>query len=102
MALAFAAWQAALWSHARTEARVVARDAAAQVARSGGGADAAAGSVAAVLSADTDLEDIKVDVSRSNTVVTVRVDASAPGMLIGTSRDISVTVALPIEEITAP
>ncbi len=41
--LAFAAFQAAMWSHAKTEARVVARDTAALIARSGIPAADAAG-----------------------------------------------------------
>ncbi len=47
--LAFAAFQAAMWSHARTEARVVARDTAALVARSGVAAGDARASATAIL-----------------------------------------------------
>jgi hypothetical protein len=60
--LAFAAFQAALWSHARTEARVVARDTAALVARSGVAAGDARASATAVLEADTDLHNVAVEV----------------------------------------
>ena len=47
--LAFAAFQAALWSHDRTEARVIARDTAALVARSGVAAGDAQSSARAIL-----------------------------------------------------
>lgn len=102
VALAFAAWQAALWSHARTEARVVARDTAALIARSEIGAGEAAGSAQAVLVADTSLNNIDVNVGGGTGVVVVTITADAPGIIHGTSRPVSVTVAIPIEEITPP
>ncbi len=102
IALAFAAWQAALWSHARTEARVVARDTAALVARSHIGAGEAAGSARTVLAADTTMTDIDVEVGGSADIVVVTITANAPGIIRGTFRPVSVTVALPIEEITPP
>jgi hypothetical protein len=114
VALAFAAWQAALWSHARTEARVVARDTAALVARSETGPDEAAGSAQAVLTADTSMTNIDVNVNVNVNVgsssgggggtgiVIVTITANAPGIMRGTSRPVSVTVAIPIEEITPP
>ena len=98
--LAFAAFQAAMWSHAKTEARVVARDTAALVARSGVTAGDAAASATAVLEADTDLRDVAVVTSRSNGVVAVTVTADAPGIIRGTSTGISVTSAIPLEELT--
>ncbi|MEO1058660.1 MAG: hypothetical protein AAFY28_17270, partial [Actinomycetota bacterium] len=98
--LAFAAVQAALWSHARTEARVVARDTAALVARSAvGGGDAQAAAMA-ILAADTDLQDVAVAVDRRGDVVAVTIDATAPGIIRGTSVDVRVTEALPVEELT--
>ncbi len=102
VALAFAAFQAALWSHARTEARVVARDTAALVARSGVGPAEARASALAVLAADTSLTDITVGVGGSDGVVVVTIDAEAPGILRGTSRRLSVTVAVPVEQLTPP
>jgi hypothetical protein len=102
VALAFAAWQAALWSHARTEARVVARDTAALVARSETGPDEAAGSAQAVLTADTSMTNIDVKVGGGTGIVIVTITANAPGIIRGTSRPVSVTVAIPIEEITPP
>ena len=98
--LAFAAFQAALWSHARTEARVVARDTAALVARSGVTAGDAQTSATAVLEADTDLRNVVVGVGISDGIVTVTVTADAPGIIRGTTNAVSVTSAVPIEEIT--
>ena len=102
VALAFAAFQAALWTHARTEARVVARDTAALVARSGVGADDAAAAANAVLTSDTRLSNIVVDVTEDDGVVVVIITADAPGILRWTSRAVSVTVAVPLEALTPP
>jgi hypothetical protein len=98
--LAFAAFQAAIWSHARTEARVVARDTAALVARSGVTADDAVTSATAILEADTDLRDVVVVATVASGVVTVTVSAEAPGIIRGTTAPVSVTSAVPIEELT--
>jgi len=98
--LAFAAFQAAMWSHAKTEARVVARDTAALVARSGVTAGDAEASATAVLEADTDLRNVAVVTSTSDGVVAVTVTADAPGIIRGTSTGISVTSAIPLEELT--
>ena len=98
--LAFAAFQAALWSHARTEARVVARDTAALVARSGVDAGDAQASATAILETDTDLRDVEVDITSTGGVVTVTVRAGAPGIIRGTINSVAVTSAVPIEEIT--
>ncbi len=102
VALAFAAWQAALWSHARTEARVVARDTAALVARSDVGAAEAAGSARSVLAADTSMTNVDVIVGGGPGVIVVTVTGDAPGIIHGMSRSVSVTVAIPIEEVTPP
>ena len=98
--LAFAAFQAALWSHARTEARVVARDTAALVARSGVAAGDAQASATAILEADTDMHNVVVAVRSTGGVVTVTVTADAPGIIRGTTNSVTVTSAVPIEEIT--
>ncbi len=98
--LAFAAFQAALWSHTRTEARVIARDTAALVARSGVAADDARASAASVLAADTDLRDVSVSVDTAGGVVVVTVAGNAPGIIRGTTSALSVTSAVPVEEIT--
>jgi len=98
--LAFAAFQAAMWSHAKTEARVVARDTAALVARSAVPADDAEASATAVLEADTDLRNVVVTATSGAGVVIVTVRADAPGIIRGTSTTVSVTSAVPIEELT--
>lgn len=102
VALAFAAWQAALWSHARTEARVVARDTAALIARSELSAAEAAGSARTVLAADTSMTNLDVIVGGGPGVIVVTITADAPGIIRGTSRPVSVTVAIPMEEVTPP
>lgn len=100
--LAVAAFQAALWSHARTEARVVARDTAALVARAQVTAADARSSAAAVLAADTDLRNVSVLVDAGADLVTVTVTADAPGIIRGTSAPVSVTSAIPREGLTPP
>jgi hypothetical protein len=100
--LAFAAVQAAMWSHAKTEARVVARDTAGLVARSGVAPTDAQAAAAEILATDTTLSEVTVDVSRTGGVVVVSVSASAPGIIMGTASDFEVTAAVPFEEITAP
>jgi Flp pilus assembly protein TadG len=102
VALSFAAFQAALWSHARTEARVVARDTAALVARSGMTEEDAAASAQTVLTADTSMTNVNVTISQPNGVVVVTVTADAPGIIMGTSRTVNVTAAVPLEELTPP
>jgi hypothetical protein len=98
--LAFAAFQAAMWSHAKTEARVVARDTAALIARSGIPADDAAASALTILETDTDLRNVAVTASTADGVVTVAVTADAPGIVRGTSTALSVRSAVPVEELT--
>jgi hypothetical protein len=98
--LAFAAFQAALWSHAKTEARVIARDTAALIARSGVPAGDATASARSVLEADTDLRNVRVVASTSIGVVSVTVSGDAPGIIRGTSTRVDVTSAIPVEELT--
>lgn len=98
--LAFAAFQAAMWSHAKTEARVVARDTAALVARAAVPAADAAASATAVLEADTDLRNVTVVATTTSGIVAVTVTADAPGIIRGTSSRVEVTSAVPVEELT--
>lgn len=95
--LAFAAFQAAMWGHARTEARVIARDTAALVARSGVPSSDARESAMAILAADTDLRRLDVAIGNDGRLVIVTVSGSAPGIIRGTSTDVSVTAAVPLE-----
>ena len=97
--LAFAAVQAALWSHARTEARVVARDTAALVARSGMDAGEARSAAASVLRQDTDLAGVEVSVSVDSDLVRVAVTGRAPGILRGTTSRVHVVEAVPLEGV---
>lgn len=95
--IAFAAFQAAMWTHARSEARAVARDAAALVARSGEPAESVIASSEAALRAESAIRDPDVTIDPQGTIVVVTVRARAPGIIRGTSTDIEVTEALPIE-----
>ena len=99
--LMFAAVQAALWGHARTEARVAAKNAAVQVARRGLSAGDAAANATANL-ADDGLASVGVAIESGDGVVTVTITGSAPGIIVGTSRPVSVTEAVPVEEISPP
>ncbi len=95
--VAFAAFQAAMWTHARTEARAVARDTAALVARSGVEIDAAEASAEAALRSSVDIVQPDVEITSSGTFVVVRVTGRAPGIVRGTTAPVDVTEALPIE-----
>ena len=94
--LMFAGFQAAMWNHARTEARAVARRTAVLVARDGLG-EAEATAVARQALGGNALVDAQVQVARDGGNVVVTVSGRAPGILRGTSRDVSVTVAVPLE-----
>jgi len=95
--VAFAAFQAAMWTHARTEARAVARDAAALVARNGQDAVAVEASAEAILRASVDLAQPDVEITPQGQFVVVRVTGRAPGIIRGTSSSIEVTEAMPME-----
>lgn len=100
--IAFMAFQAAMWTQARTEARAAARDAAVLVARFGARPDDVETSTRASLDAKSSLADVAVEVPTlreitSSGVVTVTVTARAHGILVGTSTDVSVTEVVPFE-----
>jgi Flp pilus assembly protein TadG len=96
--LLFAAVQATLWGHARTEARVAARDAAAQVARVDASPGDAQASAQARL-AGSPMTGVNVSIASEADLVVVTITATAPGIVVGTSRPISVTEAVPVERI---
>jgi hypothetical protein len=96
--LLFAAVQATLWGHARTEARVAARDAAAQVARFDASPGDAEASAAARL-AGSPMTGVAVSITSGAELVIVTITATAPGIIVGTSRPINVTEAVPVERI---
>ena len=97
LVIALMAFQAALWSHARTEARVLARNSAALVARSDADPTATAGSALRMLRADTDIRDAHVDIVVSDDLVRARITGRAPGMIRGTSSGVDVVEAVPRE-----
>ena len=94
--LMFVGFQAALWNHARAEARSVARDTATLVARDGLPVGQAIGVAQAAL-ADAELADPRVSVATVDGRVRVTISGDAPGILRGTSSGISVHVELPLE-----
>lgn len=95
--IAFAAFQAAMWGHARTEARVMAREVAVLVAQRGDDADLVERSAERNLDAGTTIDRADVAITRERGVVVVRVTGDAPGIIRGTRAEIDVTEALPIE-----
>jgi len=97
LVIALMAFQAALWTHARTEARVIALNSAALVARSDADAAATERSAAAMLDADTDLAGAEIHIVVSGDIVTARVTGRAPGMIRGTSAGVDVVEAVPRE-----
>ena len=92
-----AAFQAALWNHARAETRAIARSAAASVARGVTSPGDARADAIANLTANTDLTNITATITTNNGHVVVTVTGRAPGVLVGTRAPITVTVALPTE-----
>ena len=95
--IAFAAFQAALWSHARTEARAMAREVAVLVAQRGDDADLVERAAERNLARNPNLSDIDVTITRDARLVVVRVVGRAPGIVRGTRAGIDVREALPIE-----
>lgn len=95
--IAFMAFQAAMWSHARTEARALARNSAALVARSGADPGDVERNAESVLGTDVNLVDADVQIQSDGRLVTARVTARAPGLIRGTSTDVDIVVAVPLE-----
>lgn len=97
LVLMFAGFQAAMWNHTRTEARVIARETAVLVARDHLSTPQAAAAASAALASDSVLTSIDVSVDRSETLVIVTITGSAPGVLRGTSALVRVTAAVSLE-----
>jgi Flp pilus assembly protein TadG len=97
LVLMFAGFQAAMWNHTRTEARVIARETAVLVARDGLAGPQAAAAASASLANDSVLTGATVSVDSTATVVVVTITGDAPGVLRGTSAPVRVTVAVPLE-----
>ena len=100
--LLFAAVQAALWNHARTEARAMARATAALVARSGANPIDAERDATANLAARTDITNADVTITIVANIVVVRVTGNAPGIIAGTTSSVYVKVAMPVEGWSSP
>jgi Flp pilus assembly protein TadG len=93
----FAGFQAAMWNHTRTEARVIARETAVLVARDHVSAAQAEAAALTSLGNDSVLSKAKVKVTPTVTDVVVTITGDAPGILRGTSAVVTVTVAVPLE-----
>jgi TadE-like protein len=97
LVLMFAGFQAAMWNHTSTEARVVARETAVLVARDGLTRSQAAAAASAALANDSILTGVNVSVETTATVVVVTITGNAPGVLRGTSSAVRVTAAVSLE-----
>ena len=97
LVLMFAGFQAAMWNHTRTEARVIARETAVLVARDRLPPSQAVAAASASLAHDSVLSGVHVFVDTTTTVVVVTITGDAPGVLRGTSAAVRVTVAVPLE-----
>jgi len=97
LVLMFAGFQAAMWNHTRTEARVIARETAVLVARDHLSAPHAAVAAAKSLATDSVLRSVDVAVDTTANLVVVTITGDAPGVLRGTSTSVRVTVAVSLE-----
>ena len=95
--LMFAGFQAAMWNHTRTEARVIARETAVLVARDHLPRPQAEVAASISLARDSVLTGAHVSVVATASTVVVTITGDAPGMLRGTSMPLRVTVAIPLE-----
>ena len=97
LVLMFAGFQAAIWNHTRTEARVVARETAVLVARDHLSTPLAAAAASVSLAEDSVLTGFKVSVKTTATLVIVTISGNAPGVLRGTSAPVRVSAAVSLE-----
>ncbi len=88
--MALAAVQAALWGHARTEARIIAQETAALVARTPMTSAEAEQLALDLLGDQGDLTEVEVTISDDTVSVVVIVSAQAPGMIRGTTAPVEV------------
>lgn len=95
--LMFSGFQAAMWNHTRTEARVIARETAVLVARDRMPSARAEAAASLSLANDSVLTATRVSIDTTATVVIVTITGSAPGVLWGTSAPVRVRVAVPLE-----
>ena len=97
LVLMFAGFQAALWNHTRTEARVIARETAVLIARDHLPTPQASAAASLSLANDSVLTETRVSIDTTATVVIVTISGKAPGVLRGTSAPVRVSVAVPLE-----
>ena len=97
LVLMFAGFQAAMWNHTRTEARVVARETAVLVARDRLSTPRAAAAAEASLANDSVLTRVEVSVDTTGSLVVVTITGTAPGVLRGTSAPVRVTAVVSLE-----
>lgn len=97
LVLMFAGFQAAMWNHTSTEARVVARETAVLVARDRLTTSQAAAAASTALANDSILTRVSVSVDTTAAVVVVTITGEAPGILRGTSSFVRVTAAVSLE-----
>jgi hypothetical protein len=90
----FVGFQAAMWNHARTEARVIARETAVLVARDHLPPDAAADVATTSLRRDSVLAEPNVFVQSTDAAIVITITGRAPGLLRGTSSAVKVTAAV--------
>lgn len=95
--VAFMAFQAAMWSHARTEARALARNSAALVARNGADPGDVVRNAESVLGTDVNLVDADISIVNDGQLVTARIRARVPGLIRGTSADVDIVEVVPLE-----
>ena len=92
--LMFVAFQAAMWNHVRTEARVVARETAVLVARDHLPPGVAADVATMSLTRDSVLAQPDVSVQSTDAAIVITITGRAPGLLRGTSSSVRVTAAV--------
>ena len=105
--IAMAAFQASIWSHQRTLARAVAREAVTLVAQGGQTATESEQAALAMMQADRMLDRPTVTIrfqpdahqirQPNSTTVVATITGTAPGILIGTGVSVTVTEVLPLE-----
>jgi hypothetical protein len=90
----FVGFQAAMWNHARTEARVVARETAVLVARDHLPTPQAVAAASTSLANDSVLRAVNVSIGTTAAAVVVTITGEAPGVIRGTSSPVRVIVAV--------
>jgi Flp pilus assembly protein TadG len=105
--IAMGAFQASIWTHQRTLARAVARDAVTMVAQGGQTAAESEMTALTMMQADRMLDRPTVTIrfepngaqirQPNSTTVVATITGTAPGILVGTGVAVTVTEVLPLE-----